>query len=346
MADERRLDVLRAIVEDYVATHEPVGSRSLLDRHQLGVSPATIRNDMAILEEEGYISQPHTSAGRIPTEKGYRMFVDRLATVKPLSGAERRAIETFLGGAVDVDDVVQRSVRVLAQLTNQIAIVQYPSLSLATVRHVEIVPLENARMLVVVITSSGRVEQRFVELAETPDEALVGQLRARLTSATVGQRLGEASVRLAEAIGGFAPRDRPIVTAIVSALSLTLTSERSTERIAVGGTANLARFGHDFDQAIQPVLEALEEQVILLKLLGEAVSTAGTPGPQVRIGSETGTEGLAAMALVSTTYGAGDAALGGGSALGTLGPTRMDYPGTIAAVAAVARYVGRLLNED
>ena len=170
MADERRLDVLRAIVEDYVATHEPVGSRSLLDRHQLGVSPATIRNDMAILEEEGYISQPHTSAGRIPTEKGYRMFVDRLATVKPLSAAERRAIETFLGGAVDVDDVVQRSVRVLAQLTNQIAIVQYPSLSLATVRHIEIVPLENARMLVVVITSSGRVEQRIIELAETPDD--------------------------------------------------------------------------------------------------------------------------------------------------------------------------------
>ncbi len=339
MADERRLDVLRAIVEDYVATHEPVGSRSLLDRHQLGVSPATIRNDMSVLEEEGYISQPHTSAGRIPTDKGYRMFVDRLATVKPLSAAERRAIETFLAGAVDVDDVVQRSVRVLAQLTNQIAIVQYPSLSLATVRHVEIVPLENARMLVVVITSSGRVEQRIIELADTPDDELVSQLRGRLVSATVGQRLGEASVRLAEAIDGFAPRHRPIVTSIVSALSHTLTSERSTERIAVGGTANLARFGHDFDQAIQPVLEALEEQVVLLKLLGEATVQGH---PQVRIGTETGTEGLSAMALVSSAYGGAD----GGSALGTLGPTRMDYPGTIAAVAAVARYVGRLLNED
>jgi heat-inducible transcriptional repressor len=339
MADERRLDVLRAIVEDYVATHEPVGSRSLLDRHQLGVSPATIRNDMAVLEDEGYISQPHTSAGRIPTDKGYRMFVDRLATVKPLSAAERRAIETFLAGAVDVDDVVQRSVRVLAQLTNQIAIVQYPSLSLATVRHVEIVPLENARMLVVVITSSGRVEQRIIELADTPDDELVSQLRARLVSATVGQRLGEASVRLAEAIDGFAPRHRPIVTSIVAALSHTLTSERSTERIAVGGTANLARFGHDFDQAIQPVLEALEEQVVLLKLLGEATVQGH---PQVRIGTETGTEGLSAMALVSSAYGGVD----GGSALGTLGPTRMDYPGTIAAVAAVARYVGRLLNED
>jgi heat-inducible transcriptional repressor len=337
MADERRLDVLRAIVEDYVATHEPVGSRSLLERHQLGVSPATIRNDMAVLEDEGFISQPHTSAGRIPTEKGYRMFVDRLATVKPLSAAERRAIEAFLGGAVDVDDVVQRSVRVLAQLTNQIAIVQYPSLSLATVRHVEIVPLENARMLVVVITSSGRVEQRFIELEETLDDELIVQVRARLVGATVGQRLGEASLRLAETIESFSPRHRPIVTSIVTALSHTLTSERSGERVAVGGTANLARFGHDFDSAIQPVLEAIEEQVVLLKLLGEAAV-----GTQVRIGSETGEESLASMALVSSNYGA----VQSGSMLGTLGPNRMDYPGTMAAVAAVARYVGRLLNED
>jgi heat-inducible transcriptional repressor len=338
MADERRLDVLRAIVEDYVATHEPVGSRSLLERHQLGVSPATIRNDMAVLEDEGFISQPHTSAGRIPTEKGYRIFVDRLATVKALSPAERRAIETFLGGAVDVDDVVQRSVRVLAQLTNQIAIVQYPSLSLATVRHVEIVPLEHARLLVIVITSSGRVEQRFIELEESLEDDLISQVRSRLIGATVGQRLGEASLRLAEIIDSFAVRHRPIVTSIVSALSHTLTSEGATERVAVGGTANLARFGHDFDSVIQPVLEAIEEQVVLLKLLGEAT----TVGTHVRIGSETGEDGLASMALVSSTYGATP----GGSMLGTLGPNRMDYPGTMAAVAAVARYVGRLLNED
>ena len=106
MLEDRKLDVLRAIVEDYVVTEEPVGSKALVERHNLGVSPATIRNDMAVLEDEGYIAQPHTSAGRIPTDKGYRLFVDRLSTVKPLSTAERRAIETFLDGAVDLDDVV------------------------------------------------------------------------------------------------------------------------------------------------------------------------------------------------------------------------------------------------
>jgi heat-inducible transcriptional repressor len=129
VVEDRRLAVLRAIVEDYVASEEPVGSRALVERHNLGVSPATIRNDMAALEEEGYIAQPHTSAGRVPTDKGYRLFVDRLSTVKPLSPAERRAIQTFLDGAVDLDDVVARTVRLLAQITGQVAVVQYPSLT-------------------------------------------------------------------------------------------------------------------------------------------------------------------------------------------------------------------------
>jgi heat-inducible transcriptional repressor len=138
--EDRKLDVLRAIVEDYVSTHEPVGSKALVERHNLGVSPATIRNDMAALEDEGYIAQPHTSAGRIPTDKGYRLFVDRLSTVKPLSPAERKAIQSFLDGAMDLDDIVARTVRLLAQLTRQVAVVQYPSLSRSTVRHVELVP--------------------------------------------------------------------------------------------------------------------------------------------------------------------------------------------------------------
>src|SRR5680860_957539 len=146
MIEDRKLAVLRAIVEDYVATEEPVGSKALVERHELGVSPATVRNDMAALEDEGFIAQPHTSAGRVPTDKGYRLFVDRLSGVKPLSAAERRAIATLLEGAIDLDDVVQRSVRLLAQLTRQVAIVQYPTLSRSTVRPVELVTLSQTRL--------------------------------------------------------------------------------------------------------------------------------------------------------------------------------------------------------
>src|SRR3954469_2147657 len=167
MSEERKLAVLRAIVEDYVETREPVGSRALVERHSLGVSPATIRNDMAALEDEGYIAQPHTSAGRVPTDKGYRLFVDRLSGVKPLSPAERRAIQNFLDGAVDLDDVVARTVRLLAQLTRQVAVVQYPSLTRSTVRHVELLSLAPARVMLVLITDTGRVEQRVVD-CQTP----------------------------------------------------------------------------------------------------------------------------------------------------------------------------------
>ena len=140
MSEDRRLAVLRAIVQDYDETSEPVGSKALLERHSLGVSAATVRNDMAVLEEEGLIAAPHTSAGRIPTDAGYRLFVDRLSTVKPLSGAEKRAISTLLDGAMDLDDVVDRTVRLLASLTRQVAVVQYPSLTRSSVRHIETVP--------------------------------------------------------------------------------------------------------------------------------------------------------------------------------------------------------------
>ena len=155
MSEDRRLRVLRAIVQDYVQTSEPVGSKALLERHHLGVSAATVRNDMAALEEEGLIAAPHTSAGRVPTDAGYRLFVDRLSAVKPMSAAEQRAIAQFLEGAVDLDDVVDRTVRLLASLTRQVAVVQYPSLARSSVRHVELVPIGGERLLVVLITTTG-----------------------------------------------------------------------------------------------------------------------------------------------------------------------------------------------
>ena len=339
MLDERKLSVLRAIVEDYVSTQEPVGSRALVDRHGLGVSPATVRNDMAALEEDGFIAQPHTSAGRVPTDKGYRLFVDRLAAVRSLSSPERRAIETFLEGAVDVEDIVQRTVRVLAQLTHQIAIVQYPSLTRSTVRHVEIVEVEGRRLLLVLITSNGRVDQRIVDLESDLDDDLLSKLRTSVGEATIGHRLPDASARLVEILDQFAPDQRGVVTLVVSALTEAFNDDRSDERIAVGGTANLARFGDDFDTSIRPVLEALEEHVVLLKLLGEATSPSMLT---VRIGSEVPYEDLTTTSVVATGYGAADEPLAN---LGIMGPTRMDYPATIASVRAVARYVGRTLNE-
>jgi heat-inducible transcriptional repressor len=337
MQDERRLAVLRAIVEDYVSTQEPVGSKALVERHGLGVSPATVRNDMAALEEEGLITQPHTSAGRIPTDKGYRLFVDRLTTIKPMSTAERRAIASILDGAVDLDDVVQRSVRLLAQLTHQVALVQYPTLSHSTVRHLDIVDLTPTRLLVVLILSSGRVEQRLVELDNPIAAEDVAVLRGRLAATMDGRVIADAGAALTALAAP--PDDGGIQDAVVEALVEAMSDHRSSERVAVGGAANLARFGDNFELSVRPLLEALEEHVVLLKLLGEA-QTGGMV--TVRIGHEGPYQEFATTSVVSTGYGPGDEAVGN---LGVVGPTRMDYPGTMASVRAVARYVSRILDE-
>jgi heat-inducible transcriptional repressor len=331
--------VLRAIVEDYVTTTEPVGSKSLVDRRGLDVSPATIRNDMAVLEEQGFIKQPHTSAGRIPTDKGYRLFVDRLSTVKPMSGAERRAIETFLAGAYSMDDIVFRTVRLLAQVTRQVAVVQYPSLTRASVRHIELVPLADTRVLLVLITDTGRVEQVAVELPEVASPDSVGHLRAVLNACLDGRKLADAAGMVAGLPDRIPVSERPNANAVFSVLLESLV-ERSEERVVFGGTANLA--GRDFTLGLREVLEALEEQVVLMRLLGESAepSQSNHPGVTVRIGDETG---LIGTAVVSTGYGADELPL---AKLGVLGPTRMDYPGTMGAVHAVARYVGKILGES
>ncbi|MEU4154425.1 MULTISPECIES: heat-inducible transcriptional repressor HrcA [unclassified Streptomyces] len=338
MLSERRLQVLRAIVQDYVGTEEPVGSKALTERHNLGVSPATVRNDMAALEDEGFIAQPHTSAGRIPTDKGYRLFVDKLAGVKPMSAPERRAIQNFLDGAVDLDDVVARTVRLLAQLTRQVAVVQYPSLTRSTVRHVELLSLAPARLMLVLITDTGRVEQRMVDCPAPFGESSLADLRARLNSRVAGRRFSDVPRLVEDLPDAFEADDRGTVSTVLSTLLETLVEENE-ERLMIGGTANLTRFGHDFPLVIRPVLEALEEQVVLLKLLGEAKD----PGVTVRIGHENAHEGLNSTSVVSVGYGSGGEAV---AKLGVVGPTRMDYPGTMGAVRAVARYVGQILAES
>jgi len=332
--DERKLAVLRAIVEDYVSTTEPVGSKSLVDRHGLDVSPATIRNDMAVLEEQGFIAQPHTSAGRIPTDKGYRLFVDRLSNIKPMSAAERRAIEAFLAGAYSLDDIVARTVRLLAQLTRQVAVVQYPSLSQSAVRHIELVSLGPQRVLLVLITDTGRVEQATVDLPNAADPESIGHLRAVLNACLDGHRLSDAAATVTGLTDRIPVSERPNAGAVFSALLDSL-AERHEERVVFAGTANLA--APDFGRGLRDVLEALEEQVVLMRLLGEVVSPSTLT---VLIGAETGLQGAS---VVSTGYGARGQAV---AKLGVLGPTRMDYPSTMGAVRAVARYVGQILGES
>jgi heat-inducible transcriptional repressor len=198
-----------------------------------------------VLEEDGLIAQPHTSAGRVPTDKGYRVFVDRLTQVKPLSTAERRAVQAFLDGAVDLDDVMRRSVRLLAQLTRQVAVVQYPTLTRSTVRHCEVVALTPARLMLVLITDSGRVDQRVVDLGEVLSDDDVAALRALVNGALVGRPLAAASVAVAELPESAPAALRGVITTVASVLIETLV-EHPRSGCVLGGTANLTRNAADF----------------------------------------------------------------------------------------------------
>ncbi|MFT2816518.1 heat-inducible transcriptional repressor HrcA [Leifsonia sp. A12D58] len=340
MVSERSLEVLRVIVQDYVASREPVGSKSIVDRHSFGVSAATIRNDMALLEEEELIAAPHTSSGRIPTDKGYRLFVDHLANVRPLSPAARTAIETFLGQSSDLDEVLARSVRLLSQLTNQVALVQYPSLSRARVRHIELVPLTDRRVLSVLITDSGRVEQRVIDLPRVVDEEQLSMVRSALNHAVGGLSMAEAAnaLREAESLGPVPVRD--LLDPIVATLIEQVGANRH-DRLVMAGAANLVRTEEDFSGSIFPVLEAIEEQVVLLRLFGEMASDQH--GVSVSIGRENASFGLGETSVLTSGYTSSGGDL---ARLGVLGPTRMDYSNNMAAVRAVARYLSRHLGEN
>ena len=339
MVSERGLRVLRAIVQDYVETHEPVGSRSIVDRYSFGVSAATIRNDMALLEDEELIAAPHTSSGRVPTDKGYRVFVDHLAQLRPLSVAQRTAIESFLTAPSDLDDLMVRTVRVLTQLTGQVALAQYPSFARAHLTHLELVALAPNRLLIVLVTDAGGVSQRIAPLPVDVDDADMALLRARLSALITGRAVSDAAERLQTLLTDDEHSHDIVLRALATIVIDELGAFRQ-ERLVMAGAATLAKREQDFRGSIHPILEAIEEQVTLLRLMSEM--EADSHGLAASIGTENASFGLGEASIVASNY----AAPSGTARVGVMGPTRMDYPSNRAAARAVARYLSRMLDED
>lgn len=341
MVSERGLQVLRAIVQDYVDTHEPVGSKAIVERHAFGVSAATIRNDMALLEDEELIVAPHTSSGRVPTDKGYRVFVDHLAQLRPLTSAQRSAIASFLDGAGDLDDLLARTVRALTRLTGQVAIVQYPSFARANVSHVELVDLGSGRVIVIVVTDIGRVSQRIASIPPDLGDEGMARVRTRLAGMLTGNSVQGGAQAIADLLGKPAqPGSFDAAVRAIAAVVAEELEEFRQDRLVLAGSATLARREQDFRGSISPLLEAIEEQVTLLKLMTEMVPDE--QGLAASIGRENEPFGLAEASVITGDYDATRSR----ARIGLLGPTRMDYPTNLAAVRAVAHYLSRLLEED
>lgn len=298
----RRMMVLRAVVEDYIRSQEPVGSASITKNHHLGVSSATIRNDMSALEEDGYLVQPHTSAGRIPTEKGYRYFVDGLASVIPLSEAQRRAIRNFLSGSVSLQDTLQRSARLLATITGQIALVASPALSRSRVRHIELVQVSSNTLLAVVITDTGSVAQHMLPIGNISIKDLSG------LTANINKKCADAPFDCAASyvrdlsIHTDDSNMRMVIKSLANALDDMYKGEH-THDLYIAGASQLAHRNNANDFA--ELFDALEEQAVIMRLmtsLSEEASDCAN-GVSVAIGSETHTPELFNASVVTSGYG-------------------------------------------
>jgi heat-inducible transcriptional repressor len=338
MLDPRKSAVLRAIVRDYVRTGQPVASKVLAQRYRLKVSAATIRNDMGLLEELGYISQPHTSAGRIPTDQGYRWFVDNWPqpTWPELPSREIRTIRALLEGEFrGLEETLETTSHVLSDVTESIAVVVAPPARKNFIRRIELLPRDDRRATLLLIGDTGIVEQGVVEFTEPRSEDEMNELARTLNVDLEGVAFEDAAAKLTS-------RERlGIDHRVISDEIERILASKPLERIFRGGTANILSPDKFPDMSVaHEVVEALEEPSTLASLV-EAARKAG--GMLVFIGREVPVEQMRYCAIVFAPY---EARSGGLGTLGVVGPTRIDYPHTISAVQMMARSLSELLASE
>jgi heat-inducible transcriptional repressor len=261
-----------------------------------------------------------------------------LAQIKQLTAAERNAIESLLSGSNDLDETLGKTVRLLSRLTNQIAMVQYPTLGKSKVRSIDIIAVTETKALLILVTDIGRIEQHMVQLGAAAKYDFLQSIRNRLNAKLSGKSMSDVQSVLADFEKEFDVSDRADVLALLEGLKETVDANR-TEKLLVAGAANLARRESDFSGSITPLLDALEEQVVLLRLIGEM--QVEQHGVSLRIGRENQQEGFSETSVVVTGYETGGAEV---ARLGVIGPTRMDYSNNMAAVLAVAKYLTRSLE--
>jgi heat-inducible transcriptional repressor len=326
---DRKADILRALVRHYIRTGEPVGSESLAGAAGLRVSSATIRNELASLEELGYLTQPHPSAGRVPTDLAYRRYVDLLPARTKLREPERRAIVGFFDEALaDVDAILRGTTQLLSRLTRYASLALAPSQRETAIIRSELIRLGTAVLLLVVF-DTGHVEKRVLESAGELADEDVDRVSRKMTEAFRGKTLSEADGLALELERTAESRDRAILSRVAEALS-SIGETAETEHIFLGGVANIAAdAGFDRRETLRQIYEALERESAVLRLLREA---AATPPVSVTIGRENRVPEMWEASLVAAPFAAGGA-LG---TIGVVGPMRMDYLSAISAVRAVA----------
>ncbi len=332
----RKREILRRVIEEYVATGQPVGSRSLVERSDLGVSPSTVRGELAELETLGLLTHPHTSAGRTPTESGYRVYADEL--VDTLEGRPDGLGVDLRSMRNEIEQALRTTTDMLSDATRLLALVSAPSLETASIRHIEVLTLQPTSVMVVVITSTGGVTKQVFRLEEPVDPGLVAWAAEYLAEQLVGQRLGSRMVRRRLEAPELAPRERAFL-ALIGQTLIQVRGEVGPE-VFVGGTAGLMEGARaEEGEAMMRLVELLERRAAVLELVSEALEPQR---PVVHVGPAFGGAELHAVSLVGATYGIRSTPLG---AVGLVGPLRMDYEKAIRTVRAAAFELSRFVED-
>ncbi len=331
----RKREILRLVVEEHLATGQPVGSKALVERAHLDVSSSTVRGELSELEAIGLLTHPHTSAGRVPTESGYRVYTDDL--VGAIEGRPAPFPLDLTAMRNELEEALRRTTETLSEATHLLALVSAPSLEAAAVRHVDVVQLQPRVVIVVVITASGSLSKRLVELEDPIDSGLVDWARAYLEETVVGRRASANILRRAFEDSSLSTRERAFVEILRPVFAEV--AAQATE-LYIGGAASLLGDARGAElEACQRLLEVLERRAAVLVLLQEALDPDRTV---VRVGPELEGQELHGAAYVGTTYGLPNRSLG---AVGLLGPLRMDYDKAIRAVRAAAFELSRLVDD-
>ena len=336
--NSRKKGILQAITEDYVSTAEPVGSRTLSRKYLTELSPATIRNEMADLEYEGYLEQPHTSAGRVPSEKGYRFYVDVLMKDRPIAEEDiRRVLTEYDRRRGEIQSLSRAAAKVLAELANCAAVVLSPGMQCGIIKHVQLAILGSADIMMIVVTSSGAIEHRLIRLENSLSQGDLDRVTAILNRHLRNLSFTELTRKVIRDVKAELAAYSELVS---QALDILTSPAMCTpeERVHTEGIANF--LGQPEFQQIErarPVLRLLESQSHMMSLMSEEYDSA----IRVRIGSESKVEGLKDCSIVTASYGQGGRPLG---TIGVVGPTRMDYSKAIALVRFMAEGISELLD--
>ncbi len=339
--NDRKIRILEAIITDYIATAEPIGSRTIAKKYDLGISPATIRNEMSDLEELGFIEQPHTSAGRVPSQKGYRLYVDNLMRSKELSSEEVDFLKNAISFNVNrIEYMMEQTAKALAMLTSYTTVVTEPKSRKVRIKHIQLIPIDESEIAVVIVLDNKSIKNNIIRVRNIPEYEELNKVSSGINSVLKGRSIEEIDSKAVSELLSSLARYRDMVTKVFKTVISVLNQEEDVH-VYTSGVKNLLGFPEFSDIAkAKNIFRAFEEKDMLITLLGEGDDTSADK-IQIIIGGENNMEELRDCSIVRANYRFGNDSVG---KIGIIGPTRMNYSQTVSVLTEIVKKLDSVIG--